>query len=589
MNAFISALLTLSLTTSFAIVLVMLVGKALTNKISATFKYYMWLIVLLALLIPFRPRFTTPFSAITLPPVLESVYSPEPPIEEKGIKVSDPELSVKADQTDTKASSQNKLYNILFVVWISIVFLILAIHFIIYIKFSSSVRRWGTVVDDSEILTVLETVWLDMGYTGRPLQVKECLFLTSPMLFGFRRPAILLPEKEITPDELSHIFRHELTHYKHKDLWFNLLVLLISALHWFNPLVWFMSKVVRTDCEAACDEAVVNGNNTEERKCYGETIIGFIGARNARTPILSTYFYGGKSSMKKRLFSIMDMSKKRAGLAAVYAVVIVSVIFLSGTLFAYSKEKAEYIGEAKAKSIALTHAGLSESQVNFVKVSLDRDDRHENYDVEFYNGTTEYDYEIDALSGDILKYDQEIEQNGAAGKNPVQNKDETKPVPYIEEAKAKEAALAHAGLSESEVTFVKTNLNQDDGRVDYDVEFYSGNTEYDYEIDAQTGDIIEFDRDIDDYTIPAAPNQGSAPPASNTTNQPIDEAQAKTIALNHAGLSESQVTHLNLQFDQDDGTTKYEIDFKNGWTEYEYEIDAATGTILKADTDQEDD
>ena len=72
-------------------------------------------------------------------------------------------------------------------------------------------------------------------------------------------------------------------------------------------------------------------------------------------------------------------------------------------------QSGSYIGEAKAKSIALSHAGLSEDQVTFVRVKLDRDDGRWEYEVEFYKGGTEYDYEINATTGAILSYDYDAE------------------------------------------------------------------------------------------------------------------------------------------------------------------------------------
>ena len=74
---------------------------------------------------------------------------------------------------------------------------------------------------------------------------------------------------------------------------------------------------------------------------------------------------------------------------------------------------------------------------------------------------------------------------------------------YIGEAKAKELALKHAGLSSKEVSFLQLKLDWDDGRAVYEVEFYAGSREYDYEINAVTGAVVDFDSDIEDYTIPS--------------------------------------------------------------------------------------
>ena len=154
-------------------------------------------------------------------------------------------------------------------------------------------------------------------------------------------------------------------------------------------------------------------------------------------------------------------------------------------------------------------------------------------------------------------------------------------------AQAKSIALAHAGLTEADVIFIKAHLDWDDGIQVYDVEFYSGNIEYDYEIDAISGSIREFDRDIEHYIIPSIPTNPpvpSNPPASGL----IGEAKAKSIALAHAGISENNVRFIKAKLERDDGVQIYDVEFKQGYMEYSYEIHATTGAILEWDHDYDD-
>lgn len=142
---------------------------------------------------------------------------------------------------------------------------------------------------------------------------------------------------------------------------------------------------------------------------------------------------------------------------------------------------------------------------------------------------------------------------------------------YIGVEKAKAAALSHAGLTESQVTFIKATLDYDDGRWQYDVEFYTaGHQEYDYEIDAFTGKTLKFDYDVENW---AAPQQ-------NTSADKIGIDKAKSIAVSHAGLDGSQVTFIKAKLDYDDGRWEYEIEFISGAWEYEYEVDAYSGAVL---------
>lgn len=172
---------------------------------------------------------------------------------------------------------------------------------------------------------------------------------------------------------------------------------------------------------------------------------------------------------------------------------------------------------------------------------------------------------------------------------------------YIGEAGAKSIALENAGITEQQATFIKAHLDGDDGLVVYDVEFYSGNQEYEYEIDAVTGEIRESDREIEYYTIPPRntdrpitdtqnnPPQFGPPAAGNAdTGEYIGEAKAKAIALSAAGRTEDQFRRIKVELDYDDGKVIYEVEFKDGRMEYEYEIDAVNGAVLEADVEYDD-
>jgi uncharacterized membrane protein YkoI len=343
-----------------------------------------------------------------------------------------------------------------------------------------------------------------MGLGHKTIAPKTCPFVSSPMLIGFFKPTILLPDKEISEDELIHAFSHELTHYKRMDLWINLSALLATEMHWFNPLVYLMAKAARADCEAACDEAVVNGYCLERRKQYGETILGFIGASRASTPLLSTYFYGGGNSMKKRLFAIMNTTQKSKGMVAACVAAAIAAAILSGNAMALSAEPdkslrpsqqnsadmQQQIDKSKAKSIALNAAGLSEGQVSKMKVKLDREDGKMVYEAEFFHGQIEHEYEIDAASGILLKA--VVTYKKAAQKTPKSSTSQ-----HIGEARAISIALAAAGFSESQVSRMEVKLfDKGKGRATYEVEFDHEQYAYEYYINAVTGEILKSEKEL---------------------------------------------------------------------------------------------
>ena len=161
---------------------------------------------------------------------------------------------------------------------------------------------------------------------------------------------------------------------------------------------------------------------------------------------------------------------------------------------------------------------------------------------------------------------------------------------YIGVEKAKSIALKDAGVSGA--TFVKAKLDTEDGVKVYDVEFYKGNVEYDYEIDAITGKILEKDRDIENFSIPkkkATTNKQATKKAKTTTKKAakdIGVEKAKSIALKDAGVSGVKFTKAKV--DYENGVKVYDIEFRKGNKEYDYEIEAATGKIRERNVDLDD-
>jgi uncharacterized membrane protein YkoI len=199
----------------------------------------------------------------------------------------------------------------------------------------------------------------------------------------------------------------------------------------------------------------------------------------------------------------MKMRRKNTLLAAV----LVPLIAASGSAFAASAD-GNFIGEAEARAIALGHAGIGEANATFVQTFLDRDDGRFVYDVEFYSGNIEYDYEIDATSGTIVEFDRDIENyfipGGAPRGSGTEGQSRQQPPSssagtygYIGEAAALAIALANAGLAEGQAARVRVHLDHDDGQPVYEIDFHSGRTEYEYEIDAVSGRILESGMDTD--------------------------------------------------------------------------------------------
>ena len=230
-----------------------------------------------------------------------------------------------------------------------------------------------------------------------------------------------------------------------------------------------------------------------------------------------------------------------------------------------------YITAEEAKNAALTHAGVSEGDVAQLEIEFDSEDGLMVYEVEFYAGGREYDYDINARTGEVVRFSQEGGWSGGSSGDPSA---------YIGEAAATAAALDHAGIKEADAAYLRCWVEHDDGRAEcYEVEFLAGSTEYQYEIDLYTGAVLKSERET--YGAPAAPSAGG----SGTL---IGDAAAKSAALSHSGVSESNASRIEIELDRDDGRTLYEVEFHVGRAEYSYEIDAYSGAILKAEQEIDD-
>lgn len=261
----------------------------------------------------------------------------------------------------------------------------------------------------------------------------------------------------------------------------------------------------------------------------------------------------------------------------------VSVICMIAVIAAVSivAVKSSLISKAEAEAAALKDAGLGEAEASALRTRLEFDDGRFQYEVDFYNNGTEYEYLIQAKDGDIIARDIEGGKDSgqlpeAAGNQPAAGAQSQQKSP--DEAKA--AALKDAGLSETDVTFKKTELDHSHGMQVYEIEFYTSDTEYDYEISASDGTVLE--KSVEQFQIQVAPAGNTA---DGSDNHYIGVDHAKETALSHAGLNESDVQFTKAKLENDDGRVEYEIEFYSGRTEYDYTIDAVSGNIIEYDVD----
>ena len=254
--------------------------------------------------------------------------------------------------------------------------------------------------------------------------------------------------------------------------------------------------------------------------------------------------------------------------------------------------QAEYIGIDAAKAVALEAAGVAEDDAVFSTAGLDKRNGMDYYAVDFTAGGQSYEYDIDAVTGVVI----DSSSGGGTAETPAAGDDDgtasapaaASPSPSagqttggqaaataVTEEQARETALSHAGLTADQVTFVRSKLDRDDGRLMYDVEFYTSDyKEYDYEIDAATGEILSYDYDAEGYSYQPNATPGTA----------ITAEQARAIALAEVpGAAESDI--YEFETDRDDGRLEYEGKIIYNNTEYEFTIDGYSGAIREWDAE----
>ena len=284
------------------------------------------------------------------------------------------------------------------------------------------------------------------------------------------------------------------------------------------------------------------------------------------------------------------------------------------------------VTQEEAAAIALDHAGVSqEDTVSFSVKEDSMEDGRAVYQVDFTTQDTEYSYDVAQKDGKIINYNygktgaalsgddgssqtgdgqaqeeqavqeeidqtqsgiQQAQQEESAAQSQAQAVEDA-----IDEATAESIAMEHAGVTECSIHRVE--LGTEDGRQVYEVEFFAGNTEYDYTIDRETGEILSYDQDIEGWGLGNGQQNGSGNGRKNgqenstaSSSGPITLEEAVQLVLDRVpGASASDV---QIEFERDDGKDIYEGEVTCNRTEHEFQIDASTGNFIEWSVDYQD-
>lgn len=328
-----------SLKVSAVIILLFILTIPITKRYTAGFRYYSWLAVMLIFIIPFA-KLGINYTINISPSVTSGIHNMRTWYEEKA-----PEYSVTEEYVGYERAEQNTeekpesvqviktttekkrvdVTAILSVAWLIGVFGYFTLHYGRYIYFRRGLKRLSNRINDERICGYLDFERERLGIS-KPLKIRYSQLIDTPMLVGLIKSEIILPRLDYTDDELKLILRHELFHYKRKDILYQLITLIFVSLHWFNPFVHLMAKAIELDGETSCDEKTLENRTYEEKLFYGDMLIKLLKTQTQKKSYMTTTFFGGKKGMKKRLTLIASRKARRKGAAAMALVTVMAII-----------------------------------------------------------------------------------------------------------------------------------------------------------------------------------------------------------------------------------------------------------------------
>lgn len=352
-------LMQIGLTVSLAALVPLILRRLMKKRYPARMVCVVWAILALRLLIPVQ--LTLPQAPVqVMPRTSYVVQSDQTAFRQAGLPVvQNPTRWVTDTQAQTLSAADTgtvktvDITDILLTLWLAGVIACVLWQGIGYYRLIRSLKGTSRSVERADLHTILQEQCADL-VIDREIPLRVSSAADCPMLAGFIHPTLYLPDERISRTDAAFIFRHELTHYKHGDLWLKLLLLAARCLHWFNPLVHLIARFAQEDIEAACDDAVVRGHDGAYRRAYGETILRSAIAQSQKRKALVSCFGDDKKTLMRRFEGLFDKSVKKHGVALV--VMIALLVGSLGCVVAVGEKKPNQTTEERALMMANTFA-----------------------------------------------------------------------------------------------------------------------------------------------------------------------------------------------------------------------------------------
>ena len=382
-------LMQIGLTVSLAALVPLILRRLMKKRYPARMVCVVWAILALRLLVPVQ--LTLPQAPVqVMPRTNYVVQSNQTAFRQAGLPVAqNPARWVTGTQAqmlsaaDTGTVKTVDIADILLTLWLAGVISCILWQGIGYYRLIRSLKDKSRSVERADLHTILQEQCTDL-VIDREIPLRVSAAADCPMLAGFIHPTLYLPDERISRTDAVFIFRHELTHYKHGDLWLKLLLLAARCLHWFNPLVHLIARFAQEDIEAACDDAVVRGHDGAYRRAYGETILRSAIAQAQKRKALVSCFGDDKKTLMRRFEGLFDKSVKKRGVA-----LVVMIALLVGSLGCMIAVGDNDKGLTKELRMQLAQKQANESENLGYTVKLDGKDTYLITDREFSDNSGE--------------------------------------------------------------------------------------------------------------------------------------------------------------------------------------------------------
>ena len=345
--AFLESLAGTNLLAAVFICLILLFAQQMDKKYLATGRYVLWLLTMVFLLLPFTPF--TSLRQATLHINLEFLmHGEDAPGVGSGIivlsetsKVPDYPAAMPHDEARTPSLLASSPHAAILLIWL-VGAVVSALWYLGgHLRLARFLKRWQIADADSHNSDVLaELLAEEAARLGicKPIQIKIAKGIKSPMLFGLFKPVIWLGSADYSINDLKFILRHEMVHYKRRDLWYKFALVVFRCLYWNNPFVHMMAMQANKDIEAICDHLTVEDMGKKLRKRYSSLILSMASDSAVRVSPVSTQMSGEMNALKKRFANIIDghkfgSKKKGWGVFAFLGMVLIITGLLFGVRF----------------------------------------------------------------------------------------------------------------------------------------------------------------------------------------------------------------------------------------------------------------